>query len=38
MANLKVHFIDRDATEKYAVLFTEIAQDPIEVYSTSGWD
>lgn len=32
-ANLKVHFIDRDATEKYAVLFTGDGTDPIEVYS-----
>ena len=31
--NLKVHFIDRDAVEKYAVLFTGISDDPIEVYS-----
>jgi hypothetical protein len=32
-ANLKVHFIDRDAAEKYAVMFTGDANDPIEVYS-----
>lgn len=29
----KVHFIDRDAAEKYAVVFTGAAGDPIEVYS-----
>lgn len=32
-ANLKVHFIDRDAAEKYAILFTGDASDPIEAYS-----
>ena len=32
-ANLKVHFIDRDAAEKYAILFTGDASTPIEAYS-----
>ena len=32
-ANLKVHFIDRDAAEKYAILFTGDADEPIEAYS-----
>jgi len=29
----KIHFIDRDANEKYAVIFTGDASAPIEVYS-----
>jgi hypothetical protein len=32
-ADVKVHFIDRDSNEKYAVLFTGDVDEPIEVYS-----
>jgi hypothetical protein len=32
-ANIKGHFIDRDSSEKYGVLFTGNSVEPIEVYS-----
>jgi hypothetical protein len=33
VSSAKVHFIDRDAAEKYAVVFTGDATNPIEVFS-----